>query len=197
MEHDGSELEGLRARKRRETLGRITDKAIALFAANGFDATTLDAIADAAGISRRTFFHYFKSKEEIVLAWQGGLPEAVRTAVLARSTKQSPLDAVCGALLELTEHFDSEHAITIDRILRSTEQLRAGNQAKYLLVEEAAFDALCQLWPERKPRTRLRMVAMVAVGALRLAVDSWAEDGGRRPLAGYLKEAFASVKTEL
>jgi hypothetical protein len=42
-----------------------------LFVANGYEATTLEAVAAAAGISRRTFFHYFKSKEELLLAWQG------------------------------------------------------------------------------------------------------------------------------
>lgn len=192
-----TEKEGLRDRKRRETLARITEKGIELFGANGYEATTLDAIADAAGISRRTFFHYFQSKEEILFSWQSGLVEAVRNAVLGQSTQQSPLDALQTALATLTASFDAEHAITIDRVLRSNQQLRTSNQAKYLLVEQAAFQALCQLWPDATRRKGLRMVAMVCIGALRLAMDSWAEDGGRRPIAEYLKAEFASIKPEL
>ena len=71
MENSPKE-EGLRERKRRETLRRIAEQGLKLFLTNGFEATTLDQIAEAAGISRRTFFYYFKSKEDILMAWQGG-----------------------------------------------------------------------------------------------------------------------------
>ena len=54
----------------RKTLERIAETGLKLFSRNGYEATTLDAIAEAAGISRRTFFYYFKSKEEILLDWQ-------------------------------------------------------------------------------------------------------------------------------
>ena len=87
--------EGWREQKRRQTLQRITDSALRLFAQNGYEATTLDAIAAAAGISRRTFFYYFKSKEEILAAWQKGLPEAFRAAILAESSNQTPFEVVC------------------------------------------------------------------------------------------------------
>ncbi len=60
--------QGVRERKRRETLQRITDAGIRLFVEKGYEATTLDEIAAAAGISRRTFFYYFKSKDEILLS---------------------------------------------------------------------------------------------------------------------------------
>ncbi len=72
MESSPPREEGLRERKRRETLHRIAEQGLKLFLSNGYEATTLDAIAEAAGISRRTFFYYFKSKEEILLAWQDG-----------------------------------------------------------------------------------------------------------------------------
>jgi AcrR family transcriptional regulator len=53
---------GLRARKRRETRQRIAETGLKLFVRKGYDATTLEAIAAAAGISARTFFYYFKTK---------------------------------------------------------------------------------------------------------------------------------------
>ena len=197
MDQDRSQQEGWREKKRRETLQRITDSALRLFVANGYEATTLDAIAEASGISRRTFFYYFDSKEQILAAWQKGLPEALRAAVLTESTNNSPLDVVRNAHLVLLAHHDADQALVIDRILRSDEQLRAGNQAKYLQLEEAAFKALCELWPQTERRKALRMVAMVSVGALRLAIDSWAEEQGRKPLADYLEEALVSLKAEL
>ncbi len=68
MEKPAFREQGLRERKRRETLRRIAEEGLKLFLTNGYEATTLDEIAEAAGISRRTFFYYLKSKEEILLA---------------------------------------------------------------------------------------------------------------------------------
>lgn len=196
MEQDRPKQQGWREKKRRETLQRITDSALRLFASNGYEATTLDAIAEAAGISRRTFFYYFDSKEEILAAWQKVLPEAFRVAVLAQPKDQSPLDMVCNAHLKLLAYFDAEQAIVIDRILRSNEQLRASNQAKYLQMEQVTFEALCEIWPHQGRRQALRVVAMVSAGVLRLAIDSWAEEQGRKSLADYVKEMFACLKAE-
>lgn len=192
--------EGLRARKRRETLHRIAEQGLKLFLTNGYEATTLEAIAEAAGISRRTFFYYFKSKEEILLAWQdGGFIEILRAAVLQQSTKQSPLDAVKNALLGLTIRFQADYKQlrVIERLMCANESLRIRHQAKYVEKEQAVFEALCQMWPQPKRQPALRIVAMMSVGALRLAIDNWNRDQGKRPISIYLKEAFADLKSEL
>jgi AcrR family transcriptional regulator len=195
-----SNEEGLRERKRRETLHRIAEQGLKLFLAHGYETTTLDAIAEAAGISRRTFFYYFKSKEEILLAWQdGGFNETLRAAVLGQSTNQSPLNAVKNALLELTVRFQADYKQTkeIERLMLANESLRIRHQAKYLEKEQAVFDALCQMWPQPKRQPALRIVAMISVGALRLAIDNWNRDQGKRPIAVYLREAFAGLKSEI
>ena len=64
-------------------------------------------------------------------------------------------------------------------------------------MEQAAFEALCELWLQARRRKALRMVAMASVGALRLAIDTWAEEEGRKPLAACLEEAFAGLKAGL
>ncbi|MEI7348728.1 helix-turn-helix domain-containing protein [Pectobacterium parmentieri] len=63
MEHELKRKDGVREKKRRDMHRRITEIGLKLFAENGYEATTLDAIAEASGIARRTFFHYFRSKE--------------------------------------------------------------------------------------------------------------------------------------
>ena len=73
----------LRERKRRLTLDRIAEVGLKLFVENGYEATTLDAIAAASGISRRTFFYYLKSKEDVLLAHESGnFPQALRPTFL-------------------------------------------------------------------------------------------------------------------
>ncbi|MBR1125123.1 TetR family transcriptional regulator [Bradyrhizobium lablabi] len=192
--------EGLRERKRRETLRRIAETGIRLFLQNGYAATTLEAIAEQAGISRRTFFYYFKSKEEIILVWQSGFAELIRRAILEQSTKQAPLDAVRNALVKLTGAYESAPArkqmMEIDRFIRSNETLRAREATKYAQQEQAVFETLCEMWPQPKRRQALRIVAMMSIGAFRLAIDNWSKDEGRRPFAAYLRDCFASIKAE-
>jgi hypothetical protein len=48
-------------------------------------------------------------------------------------------------------------------------------------MEQSAFEALCELWPQKKRRASLRIVAMVAIGALRVAKEAWRQDGGKLP----------------
>ncbi len=60
---------GRRERKKRETRQRILDRAVALFAAQGYDATTMDEIAASADFARATVFNFFPRKSDLVLAW--------------------------------------------------------------------------------------------------------------------------------
>jgi AcrR family transcriptional regulator len=189
--------EGLRERKRRQTRQRIIEAGLKLFLANGFDATTLDAIAEAADISRRTFFYYFKSKEDIVLAYQSGSIERLRDTIVSESPDRPPLDVVRNALVKLTSTYSAEEMIPIDRLMISTESLRARKQASYVAQEQVVFAALCELWPQPKRRAGLRMVAMVSIGAVRLSLEAWRQDGSKRPLKEYLQEAFANLKAAI
>jgi hypothetical protein len=79
----------------------------------------------------------------------------------------------------------------------STESLRARKQASYVAQEQVLFAALCELWPQPKRRAGLRIVAMVSIGAVRLALEAWREDGSKRPLKEYLHEMFANLKTAI
>ncbi len=197
MKHEELQPEGLRERKRRDTFQRIAQTGLELFIAKGYEVTTLDNIAAAAGISRRTFFHYFKSKEEILLAWQSGLAESLRTFILEAAGDPPPLDALCDALLKLAEPYDTDTMLVITRLLRSSDQLRAANQVKFLRMEQAAFEALCNRWPQRVRREGLRMVAMIGLGAFRIAIDEWTDAGGKQPFTKRIDKAFSALRTEL
>ena len=100
-------------------------------------------------------------------------------------------------MLKLTAPFQSPRAIAIDRLMRASETLRARKQASYVQQEQAVFEALCELWPQKKRREALRLVAMVSIGAMRLAIETWGQQNGKRPLAKYLQDAFADLKAEI
>lgn len=189
--------EGLRERKRRETSQRISDAALQLFLDKGYEATTLDEIAEAAGISRRTFFYYFESKDELLTAYLSRRTDELMAAVLDSAPSGEPIDVVRTALLKLASSVGDRKTIATARLVSSSEFLRIRNQGRYLKFEQSVADALFAIFPAPKRREALRLVAMVSIGALRLAVDDWLEQGGNRPLASYIEDTFTALKAEI
>ena len=194
MSESSSQHKGLRDRKRREMYQHLTETGLKLFSDKGFEATTLDDIASTAGIARRTFFNYFSSKEEIILHWQNGLPDALYGEIIRRDKTIAPFPLVSEALMTMTINMSPDIAMLIAKITQSTEQLRLGNQMKFLKMEEAAHAALCELWPEAERVQTLRIAAMAGVGAMRIAVDVWLNEACSKPLAQYLESNIHSLK---
>ena len=189
--------DGLRERKRRETLRRITDAGIALFIAKGYEATTIDEIAVAAGISRRTFFYYFKSKDDILLSLQSGMGAMIADAVRRAPEAARPLDAIRDAVVAVCASVPTDDMIVLDRLMRSSEAVRARKQASYVEHEQTLFAALQERWPERRSEVALRLVAMLAIGTIRLSTEKFHSEGGQRPIEQVLREAFDALEGEI
>ena len=189
--------EGLRERKRRETLQRVAEAGMRLFFERGYEATTIDEIAAAAGVSRRSFFHYFKSKDEILLALQSGMGERFAALLRAASPETRPLDAVREAVLEVCAPYPAEKMIALDRLMRSSAAVQARKQASYVQQEREIFAALREAWPQPERETALRLTAMLAVGAMRLSFDTLSQENGARPIAEILRETFAALEAVL
>ncbi|MDR3708171.1 MAG: helix-turn-helix domain containing protein [Capsulimonadaceae bacterium] len=195
MTSASTRAEGLRERKKRETLLRIAETGLKLFVKNGYEGTTLDEIAAAAGISRRTFFYYFKSKEAILLAYlDGGFAKAIRPILLAQPTDQTPLRAARSSIIQLMSGHDTQEAIIVANLLGSTEALRARMPGAFVEMEQAVYNCLRELWPNPAQEASHRIVAMASIGAMRIAKEAWRKDGGKRPLSKYLTESFDAVE---
>lgn len=189
--------EGLRERKRRETRLRIAQTGLKLFLENGYDATTLDTIAKEAGISRRTFFSYFKSKDDLILAWQAASWDKMLAELLTVSPQQAPLEAVRKMLVTMASGYESEQMKAIDRVMLASETLSSRKPAAYAMQEEALYKTLCQVWRQPERRPALRIVAMVSIGAMRLAIEAWRNQGGQASPASIMEEIFATLKAEI
>jgi AcrR family transcriptional regulator len=191
MDGFSTDSPGLRERKRRETRGRIGEVGLALFAAKGYEATTLDDIAVAAGISRRTFFYYFKSKDDILVALQcEGFIEALRHAFDDRASADSPLDAMRQVLPELVSSFETEQTLLIAEIMESSESLKVRKLAIFVEMEEALHQALSEVWPEPGEQAGLRLLATLGLGVIRVASDEWRKAPKARSLSDHVRDGF-------
>lgn len=190
--------EGLRERKRRKTRYRIAETALGLFLTHGFEGTTLDVIAEEAGISRRTFFSYFKSKDDILLFWQDAHWRTIYEDLLKTSPDESPLDAVRDIMVKHMARYTTEEMVAIDTLMRSSPTLMSRKQAFYGEQEQVLFSKLCEVWRQPERRAALRVVAMVSMGAMRVTTQTWNElPSPRKPMAKLLRETFESLKSGL
>lgn len=127
--------EGLRERKKRETRQHISDVATGLFFERGFDEVRVADVAAAAGVSEKTVYNYFETKEALLLDREPQMEQLIRGALGGSAPKASPLDSFVHALLEEVDgffaHWDSHDADAYRGILRfqelveSTPSLRA------------------------------------------------------------------------
>lgn len=189
--------EGVRERKRRETQQRISDAGMALFINQGYEATTIEDIAAAAGISRRTFFAYFASKDDILLSLDRAMGDMIVAALLANPKDGRPIDLVRDAIIEICARFPADDMVVIDGIMRASEAVQSRKQASYVRHEATLYAGLRERWPDPARETGLRLVAMAAMGAVRLSLEAFGRDGGTRPFVARLRDAFDALEKEL
>jgi AcrR family transcriptional regulator len=187
----------MRERTRRAVHAEITAAAMKLFAENGFDSTTVDQIAAAAGISRRSFFHYFGSKEDVVIGDMVTLGESVRVVLEAQPASMSAWDALRAALSTLQGDDNSELAVA--KLYFDAPSLRARHLEKHLRWQ-ALFepDIARRLGPRNDggtgPDPRARAVIAASLAALDTAIDAWRESGGEADPAELYDEAVAAIR---
>ncbi|MEV5752066.1 TetR family transcriptional regulator [Actinoallomurus sp. NPDC052308] len=87
-------MAGRRERKKQRTREALVDSAFRLFAEKGFEATTVEEIADAVDVSSRTFFRYFASKEDVLLTFQDEQFGAMKEAFAARPADEPVITAL-------------------------------------------------------------------------------------------------------
>jgi AcrR family transcriptional regulator len=185
---------GLRERKRLETRERLTRVAMALFLDRGFEATTLDDIAAAADVSRRSFFHYFSSKEDVVFAWQEDSIAALIAAIAARPANESMLAAAENAISAMVMQLEPGEALAMARLKRDNPALQARDQVKYEKLERALAEALRKRAGDKADKLEARLVAMIATGAMRIGGECWAAEGARAKPEALVKRMFAAIR---
>jgi AcrR family transcriptional regulator len=186
---------GLRERKRAQTHARIQAEAVRLFIERGFEATTLDDIADAAEVSRRSLFHYFGSKEEIVFSTKADFPNLIAEAVGRRPRQEPLLDMVEHALADMARRYLSPQIRALTRLIRDTPALSAGDQAKYKQLERVLARALAERKSVPESDIACRVTAAAAIGILKLGVEDWVlrEDSDPEKFGKAAFDALRSV----
>jgi AcrR family transcriptional regulator len=188
MPSDASSRQPVRARARRALRAEITSQALGLFSERGFDAVTADEIADAVGVSRRTLFRLFATKEEIVVAAFDNLGDDALAALRERPAEEQPWTALRHALGVAAARLEERPPtfFELHGVIAQTPALRG----RLLEQRDGWRAAIAEELTAAPDELTRELLATAAVGAFDVATEMWARTGGRRRLSRLLDDAF-------
>ncbi|WP_066366775.1 acyl-CoA-like ligand-binding transcription factor [Herbidospora mongoliensis] len=186
---------GLRERKKAETRQAVHQAALRLTVEQGFDAVTVEAIADAANISRRTFSNYFAAKEDAVLYGEEQRIQDLVEHIRRRPPGERAWPALCAAAAELyreQEDSDREWAMRT-RLARRHPALLARQLANQAILEQEIAVEVASREGLDDRALRPRVMATAFLAALRTAILVWLDERESRPLGETLQESLAEI----
>ena len=160
---------GRREDNKRRTRRAISEAALRLFEDNGFEATTVESIAAAAGVSRRTAFRYFPRKEDTLF------PEHEERLARVSALMTGP-ESVRSALVELGRGLESdrERVLQQQALIDASPVLTAADRTRDRRLEDAVAEALRGAYL----RDDALLLAGMIMGGVRAVVRAWFASGG-------------------
>lgn len=186
---------GKRDRRRAETRWAIYEAALTLFGGRGFDAATMKQIAELAGVSQRTVFHYFPTKDDILFNTSPAEMRELQQLIEAQPAGVSDLQALQAAVVAW--HHPDEAVRSMTRLLvraaASSPMLR-GKQAEVSdKLAAAAAATLAARRGEPSPSYATTRLSQLVFWAMHSMVQEWVDTPGS--LLGDIMDArFAELK---
>jgi hypothetical protein len=123
-------------------------------------------------------------------------PVSVTRGCVTPNSPQTPFQAVRAERPRLVSQFESTYSIAIEDLMRSNEALRRRRQGVWVILEQDLFEGLRAVWSDER-ETALRMVAMVGIGVIRVSLDRWWSERGKRSPSTYVREGFATLRSHV
>lgn len=192
-----SKSQSTAGRPRRSSRLMLEDAAAELFVENTYAATTIDQIAQRAGVSRNTFFNYFTAKSDLLWVELDAAIDRLTDELSRTDPAVSALAAVRTATLAVVSDIGVDRvplALTQDDVMGTREETRSSG----LLRLARRSDVIGAFLAARSGRSTDDLVILASAnalsGAIAAAWTTWAADGiGRAPLVGYAERALDLV----
>ncbi|WP_344491040.1 TetR family transcriptional regulator [Streptomyces enissocaesilis] len=194
----GSRAAAQRLKMRRE----LSAAAMELFATKGYEATTVDEIAAAGGVARRTFFRHFRSKEEAIFPDHDDTLVRAEAVLNAASPHEHPLDTVCRGIKEVMRMYAASPAVSVARykLTREVPTLREAEIASVARYERLFTRYLLGHFDEHDHHDDnddpllAEVAASAVVTAHNHVLRRWLRAGGQGDVEAQLDHAFSIVR---
>jgi AcrR family transcriptional regulator len=184
-----------RAEKKAATKRAIQEHALRLFVEKGYEATTVEEIAAAAGVSHMTFFRYFPRKEEVVEYDE--YDPMLEDLIAARPPDEAPITALHTAIrvgLLTVMGTDREAVLIRTRLILDNPVLRSRN----LIAQDTTRDLFARALARRaglaEPGLAATVQASAALGAIATALTAWAANP-EADLVALVDSAFSALRS--
>ncbi|GAA4941484.1 TetR family transcriptional regulator [Streptomonospora halophila] len=187
-----------RERKKARTRERIQREALRLFGEQGYDDTTVAAIAAAAGVSHTTFFRYFPTKEDVVLG--DDYDPLIEEALRSRPRSEGLVERVRGAVgegLAAVYAADRDALLARVRLVLGAPALRARLWEQMQETQSLFERALADTDDPAEVPMRVRIVAAACLAVLVTALTEWSRGEGGAELPELVDDAFLQLSAEL
>jgi len=174
---------------------RIATAARDLFAAQGYEETTVEAIAERAGVARRTFFRHFRSKDDAIFPDHGRIAEQVEQH-LAALDDVPPLTALASGVRMVFRHYVDDPVISVERyrLTRSFPALRDREIASVHRYTKLFAHYLRHRFGDAPDAAlRAEVVAAAYVAAHNFVLRGWLRAAGEGEPLAALDTAFEGV----
>jgi AcrR family transcriptional regulator len=180
------------------TRNALLEAALNLFSANGYDETTTDQIAESAGVSPRTFFRYFPTKESVLFFGEYDFIDAVSGVYLAQPEEASDFEAMANSFALL--------APGLKRIRKRIAQYHEAVASSLVLLgrerknHAANAETVAKVIADRRhlptPNDECRLLASVGMLLIERALNQWLATPGRA-LDDIIRQEFAALPAVL
>jgi AcrR family transcriptional regulator len=184
----------LRQRQRAETKQRIQRQAIRLFAEQGYDATTVNEVAAAAGVAAMTVYRNFPTKEDLVL--YDDFDQVAAATITELPATGSLADRIARTMLatfDLAIAHDRDFLLTRLRLMISTPALQARHLDSQYRLQEAFVTAIRAGSTDAALEFQARAAASACLGVAHIALLRWASEDGETSLPGLFRDAFTAT----
>ncbi|BCB85893.1 TetR family transcriptional regulator [Phytohabitans suffuscus] len=194
------EVTSLRERKKQRTREALIDAAFELFTTKGFEATTVDEIAEAVEVSSRTFFRYFGSKEDVATSLQLQQFLDVYSALDARPAGEPVVTALRHACVQVLRAYeegenDSAQFACVTQLVQESPAVMARSLEMCTeQLDELSRRVAARMGVDPVADPRPKLVASVASAALQVAVRAWRETEPDEKVSDLADRAFALLE---
>ena len=181
---------GIRAQRKRATREELLQAARELFAQRGYDNVTVAEIAAGAGVSVKTLFQHFRSKEDLLLAELDQTHERLLNALREREPGESPVDALVAWMSSEIENSPPDGMELWERTVGNSPAVAALRRRLYEQWEIAIARLLADEANEARPTPRTRLLAAELVAIVRVTSSDTVRDFVLRHPSGDRRTAY-------
>jgi len=177
--------------KTARTRALLQATATRLFAEQGYDATTVEQIVRAAGVSHMTFFRHFATKDAVIL--DDGFDPAIAAAVAATPVSLSAVNRVCAGMRAALADVDAPEQEQVRQRVRIAAQHPALRMGMYANTEATREAVVGVLLDDGADEFAARVAAAAVLAALTAALQEWCLSDDGVSMSTYLNAALAVV----